>query len=71
MYAWGGPLIVHVKKDDPEIADLIRSNDELRAILIMAGREIRKLNFGRRDTPLLKKMRQLLREARALKPKRA
>jgi hypothetical protein len=29
--------------------DLLLSHDELRAAVILAGREIRKLNFGRRD----------------------
>jgi hypothetical protein len=43
---------------------LERSNAELRAALILAGLEIRKLNFGKRDTPLLHKMREVLRAAR-------
>jgi hypothetical protein len=54
---------------DPRTSELIRSNDELRAVLILAGNEIRKLNFGRKDSPLLKKMRQVLREARAVAKK--
>jgi hypothetical protein len=36
----------------------------LRAALILAGKEIRKLNFGRSDTPLLRKLREVLRESR-------
>lgn len=43
------------------------SHDELRAILILAGREIRKLNFGKTDTQILRKMRQVLRDARAVR----
>jgi hypothetical protein len=40
------------------VTDLERSHLELRTALILAGKEIRKLNFGRRDTPLLRKLRQ-------------
>jgi hypothetical protein len=32
----------------------------------VAGKEIRKLNFGRADTPVLKLLRRVLREARAV-----
>jgi hypothetical protein len=39
-------------------AELLRSHDELRAVLRLAGTEIRKLNFGRKDSPMLKLMRQ-------------
>lgn len=46
--------------------DLLRSHDDLRAALILAGKEIRKLNFGRHDNPVLEKLRQVLREARAV-----
>lgn len=31
-------------------SDLLRSHDELRAALVVAGKEIRKLNFGKRDS---------------------
>jgi hypothetical protein len=44
--------------------DLRRSHAELRAALIIAGREIRKLNFGRKDSPVLSKQREILRDAR-------
>jgi hypothetical protein len=37
----------------------------LRAALRLAGAEIRKLNFGKKDTPLLRLLRRVLREARA------
>jgi len=47
-------------------SDLLRSHDELRAALVVAGKEIRKLNFGRSDTPVLKLLRRVLREARAV-----
>ena len=42
------------------------SHDELRAALRVAGKEIRKLNFGRADTPVLKLLRRVLRESRAV-----
>lgn len=47
-------------------SDLVRSHDELRAALRVVGKEIRKLNFGRKDTPLLKLLRRVLREGRAV-----
>jgi hypothetical protein len=47
-------------------SNLLRSHDELRAALLVAGKEIRKLNFGRSDTPVLKVLRRVLREARAV-----
>ena len=46
------------------MTDLERSHNELRAALIIAGREIRRLNFGRRDNPVLIKMREIMRDAR-------
>jgi hypothetical protein len=49
-----------------EKSPLLRSHDELRAALRVAGKEIRKLNFGRADTPVLKLLRCVLREARAV-----
>ena len=45
-------------------AELSASHDKLRAAVIFAGREIRKLNFGRKDTETLKLLRDVLREAR-------
>jgi hypothetical protein len=46
-------------------ADLANSHTQLRAALIFAGRRIRQLQFGRRnDDPVLRKLRQILREAR-------
>jgi hypothetical protein len=47
-------------------SDLQRSHDDLRAALVVAGKEIRKLNFGKRDTPVLQLLRRVLREARAV-----
>ena len=46
-----------------EYAALVRSHDDLRAALILAGKEIRKLNFGRTDSPAFVKLRQVLRES--------
>jgi hypothetical protein len=43
-----------------EVCTLLR----LRAAVILAGRELRKLNFGRQDSPLLKLLRRTLRDAR-------
>jgi hypothetical protein len=43
---------------------LLRSLAELRAALMLAGKEIVKLNFGKRDTELLKMIRERLREAK-------
>ncbi len=45
-------------------SDLLQSHDELRGALLVARKEIRKLNFGRSDTPVLKLPRRVLREAR-------
>jgi hypothetical protein len=36
---------------------LLRQLAELRGAPVLAGKEIVKLNFGQRDTPLLKMMR--------------
>jgi hypothetical protein len=47
-------------------SDLLQSHHELRAALRVAGKEIRKLNFGRADTPVLKLLRRVLREARVV-----
>ena len=44
--------------------DLLRSHHELRAAVILAGRHIRQLNFGRRDDRVLPVLRRVLREAR-------
>jgi hypothetical protein len=46
------------------VTDLERSHAELRAALLLAGKEIRKLNFGRADGPVLVILRRVLREAR-------
>jgi hypothetical protein len=49
------------------ISDLANSHTELRAALIIAGRQIRRLQFGRRnDDPVLRRLRQVLKEARAI-----
>ena len=46
------------------MTNLERPHAELRAALILAGRRIRKLNFGRRDDPVLTILRRTLRDAR-------
>jgi hypothetical protein len=48
------------------MTELQRSHAELRAAVILAGKEIRKLNFGRADSPVLAILRRVLREARAV-----
>ncbi len=53
--------------DAERITALELSNVELRAMLMLAEGEIKKLNFGKADTPLLRKMRAVLREARTLR----
>lgn len=47
-------------------SDLLRSHDELRAALRIAGKRIRLLNFGRREDPTLTLLRRVLKEARAV-----
>lgn len=46
------------------VVNLIRSNDELRGILILAGRELKKRTIGRSDSALLQLTRRTLRDAR-------
>jgi hypothetical protein len=48
----------------PFVTDLERSHSGLRAAVIIAGREIRRLNFGRRDNLVLVKMREVVRDTR-------
>lgn len=48
------------------MTDLERSHAELRAAVILARKEIRYLNFGRSDSPVLGVLRRVLREARAV-----
>jgi hypothetical protein len=52
--------------DDPRITELLRSHAELRAALIVAGKEIRRLNFGKRGNKALTVLRRVLRESRAV-----
>jgi hypothetical protein len=51
------------------VTDLERSHAKVRAALILAGKRIRKLSFGRRDDPVLPILRRVLREARAVAKK--
>lgn len=46
-----------------DMTDFERSHAKLRAVIRLAGIEIRKLNFGTAATPLLRLMRRILREA--------
>jgi hypothetical protein len=48
------------------VTDLERSHVELHAALILAGKQIVKLNFGKRDDPVLPKLRRVLRDARVV-----
>ena len=48
------------------LTDLERSHAELRAGVILAGKRIVKLNFGKRDDKVLVVLRRVLREARAV-----
>jgi len=48
------------------MTDIQRSHAELRAAVILAGKEIRKLNFGKVDSPVLATLRRVLRDSRAV-----
>jgi hypothetical protein len=48
------------------MTDLGRSHAELRAALMLAGKRIVNLSFGRRDDPVLVILRRVLRDARAV-----
>jgi hypothetical protein len=50
-----------------EIQDLLRSHDELRAALIIAGKRIRQLQFRRKCDSVLVKLREVLREGRTIR----
>ena len=45
------------------MTELQLSHAELRAAVILAGKEIRKLNFGRANSPVLAILRRVLRES--------
>jgi hypothetical protein len=47
------------------MTDLERSHGELRTAVLLAGKEIRKLNFERADSPVLVVLRRVLRDARS------
>jgi hypothetical protein len=54
----------------PELGELLRSHDELRAAVIIAGKRVRKIQFGRRnDDPVLEHLRKVLKEARVVRRK--
>ena len=48
------------------MTELQRSHAELRAAVMLAGKEIRKLNFGRAESPVLAILRRVLPESRAV-----
>ena len=60
----GGLLSCPLPADLSSMTDLERTNAELRAAVILAGKRIVKLNFGRREDPLLPILRRVLRESR-------
>jgi hypothetical protein len=54
----------------PGLEQLLRSHDELRAAVILAGKRVRKLQFGRKnDDPVLEHLRKVLRDARIVRRK--
>jgi hypothetical protein len=59
---WRGTLSLLMA--EPCLKDLLHSHSELRAALVLAGKRIRKLNFGRVDDPVLPILRWTLRESR-------
>ena len=65
-FDWSIGLEWERKRGAASKSALLRSHDKLRAALVVAGKEIRTLNFGRSDTPVLKLLRRVLREARAV-----
>ena len=52
-------MLIRVTMTDAE-----RTNAELRAAIIIAGKRIVRLNFGRRNDPVLTILRRVLRESR-------
>ena len=48
------------------MTDLHRSHAEHCAAVVLAGKEIRKLYFGRADSPVLAILRRVLRESRVV-----
>lgn len=52
--------------EDELLRRLLNSHAELRAALIMAGKQIRRLNFGKSDNKMLVLLRRTLRESRVV-----
>ena len=48
--------------DDERMKRLLQSHAELRAALLIAGKEIRRLSFGKSDNKVLGLLRRTLRE---------
>ena len=59
-------LSVITDQNPTDPSQLLRSHAELRGALILAGKRIRKLTFGRREDRVLPTLRRVLREARAM-----
>jgi hypothetical protein len=53
-----------VTDQEIRIRELERSNTELRAAVMLAGKEIKKLHFGKKNAPILVLLRHVLRAAR-------
>ncbi len=52
--------------DDDRVRELLASHAQLRGALILAGKEIRRLNFGKKDNKVLTVLRRVLRESRVV-----
>lgn len=52
---------------EKKIAALELSHDQLRAALIVAAKEIKKLNLGKTDSHVLRMLRAKLREGRQVR----
>lgn len=48
------------------VKDLVRSNNELRAVMRLAGQRIKAQSIGRKDDELLQKMRKVYAEAQRI-----
>ncbi len=51
---------------DDRLREVLASNTQLRGALILAGKEIRRLNFGKKDNKVLVVLGWMLRESRAV-----
>ena len=58
------------RPESDRIRELAQLNVELRAAVMAAGKEIRKLKFGKHDNPVLVLLRRVQREARIVAKRR-